>query len=62
MVKLPAVTEVDAIGGVEVEFSCLGKVPWSGVRLGYGAALCRREVGGLVDMGSWVGAGWNIVG
>ena len=50
------------MGRAEVVFSSLGKATWSGTRLGDGMASCSREVGGLINMGSWVEAGRKVVG
>ena len=52
VVKLPAVKKVEAIGAAEVKFSCLGKMPWSGARLGDGVDSDSREEGGLGGRGS----------
>ena len=60
-VKPPAVKEEEAIGGAGVKLSCLGKVSWSGARLGDGVAPCSREVGGLMGVGNWKEAGWKVV-
>ena len=62
MVRPPAVKGEEAIGGGGVKLSCLGKVSWSGARLGDGVTPCSREVGGLMGVGNWKEAGWKVVG